>query len=141
MADTSGMPDLPDLAEMRTRLARLRQDTQVIRAEAEAARDAVRAQAEQSRAEREQALAALHRAARDGELGGAGRRLAERVAEGDARWVDVLHERDPSPDAASLRRDAGRAVGALVDRLAEDDPDLARRTGRHTGGSGDDQST
>lgn len=140
MADTTGMPELPDLSEMRTRLARLRQDTQAIRAEAEAARDAVRAQAEQSRAERDQALAALHRAARNGELGGVGRRLAERVEEGDARWVDVLHERDPSPDAALLRRDTGRAVGDLVDRLSEDDPDLARRTGRE-GGSGRGQST
>ncbi len=129
-----GVPDgLPDAAELRTLVARLRQETEAIRAEAEATRDAVRAQADQSRAERDQALAELQRAARSGDLGEAGRRLAQRVEDGSTRWVDVLHERDPSPEAASLRRDAGSAVGQLVDELAEDDLDLARATGRDQG--------
>lgn len=124
-------PDgLPDAAELRTLVARLRQETEVIRLEAEATRDAVRAEAAQGRAERDQALADLHRAARDGELGDVGRRLARRVDDGDARWVDVLHERDPSPEAAELRRDAATAIGRLVDDLAQDDPALARATGR-----------
>jgi hypothetical protein len=121
---------LPDAAELRTLVARLRQETEAIRLEAEATRDAVRAEAAQSRAERDQALADLHRAARDGELGDVGRRLARRVDDGDARWVDVLHERDPSPEAAALRRDAASSIGRLVDELAQDDPALAHATGR-----------
>lgn len=121
---------LPDAAELRTLVARLRQETEAIRVEAEATRDAVRAEATQGRAERDQALADLHRAARDGELGDVGRRLARRVDDGDARWVDVLHERDPSPEAAALRRDAASSIGRLVDELAQDDPALARATGR-----------
>lgn len=121
---------IPDAAEVRTLVARLRQETEAIRAEAEATRDAVRAQAAQARAERDEALAELQRAAHDGDLGDVGRRLARRVEDGSARWIDVLHERDPSPEAVSLRRDAGTAVGHLVDALAEDDADLARATGR-----------
>ncbi len=124
---------LPDPAELRTLVARLRQETEAIRVEAEATRDAVRAQAEQSRAERDRALAELQSAARGGELGEVGRRLAQRVEDGSTRWLDVLHERDPSPEAASLRRDAGTALGHLVDELAEDDRDLARATGRDQG--------
>lgn len=128
----------PDAAELRTLVARLRQETEAIRLEAEATRDAVRAEAAQSRAERDQALSDLQRAARDGELGDAGRRLARRVDDGDARWVDVLHERDPSPEAAALRRDAASSVGRMVDELAAQDPDLARATGRDRGeGRGD----
>lgn len=131
MADDTGR--LPDAAELRTLVARLRQETEVIRVEAEATRDAVRAEAARGRAERDQALADLHRAARDGELGDVGRRLARRVDDGDARWVDVLHERDPSPEAAALRRDAASSIGRLVDELAQDDPALARATGRDRG--------
>lgn len=131
MADDTGR--LPDAAELRTLLARLRQETEAIRVEAEATRDAVRAEAAQGRAERVQALADLHRAARDGELGDVGRRLARRVDDGDARWVDVLHERDPSPEASALRRDAASSIGRLVDELAQDDPALARATGRDPG--------
>lgn len=123
----------PDPAELRTLVARLRQETEAIRAEAEATRDAVRAQAAQGRAERDQALDELHRAARAGTLGDVGRRLAQRVEDGSTRWLDVLHERDPSPEAASLRQHAGAAVGRLVDELAEDDADLARDTGRLRG--------
>ncbi len=128
MADEPG--GLPDAAELRTLVARLRQETEAIRLEAEATRDAVRAEAAQSRSERDQALADLHRAARDGELGDVGRRLARRVDDGDSRWIDVLHERDPSPDAAAVRRDAATSIGRLVDELAQDDPALARATGR-----------
>lgn len=112
---------LPDPAELHTLVRRLREETETIRAEAEATHEAVRQQAEQRRSERDQALAALHRAAGDGELGETGRRLAQRVEQGRARWLDVLHERDPSPEAAALRRDAGAAVSALVDRLAAED--------------------
>ena len=134
---------LQDVAALRTLVARLRQETEAIRLEAEATRDAVRAEAAQSRVERDQALAELHRAARDGELGDVGRRLARRVEDGSAQWVDVLHERDPTPDAAALRSDAASSLGRLVDELAQDDPALARATGRdHSedeGGSPRDQ--
>lgn len=123
----------PDATELRTLVARLRQEADAIRAEAQATRDAVRAQAAQGRAERDRALADLHRAARDGELGEVGLRLARRVDDGSTEWLDVLHERDPSPEAAAVRRDAGAAVGRLVDELAEDDADLARATGRDRG--------
>lgn len=132
---------LPDAAELRTLVARLRQETEAIRTQAETTRDSVRAMAEQSRAERDQALADLHRAAREGRLGAAGRRIAERVEDGSSRWVDVLHERDPSPEAAAVRRDSGEAVDRLVDELAAQDPDLARLTGRDQGGSPGDVST
>lgn len=132
MADDTGR--LPDPAELRTVVARLRQETEAIRLEVEATRDAVRAEAAQGRAERDQALADLHRAARDGDLGDVGRRLARRVDDGDARWIDVLHERDPSPEAASLRRDAASSIGRLVDELAQEDPALARATGRDLSG-------
>lgn len=126
----AGPEGAPSAAELRTLMARLRQETEAIRLEAEATRDAVRAEAARSRAERDQALSDLQRAARDGELGDVGRRLARRVDDGDARWVDVLHERDPSPEAAAIRRDAASAVGRMVDELAAQDAELARATGR-----------
>ncbi|MGZ8738845.1 MAG: hypothetical protein ACXWW7_16895 [Nocardioides sp.] len=127
--------NLPDPAELRTLVARLRQESEVIRGEAEGSRDSVREQLAQSRAERDEALRGLARAARDGELGSPARRLARRVDDGETSWLDVLHERDASPEAAALRYEAAVSVSALVEELADQDPDLRRTTGRDQGGS------
>ncbi|HXH78831.1 hypothetical protein [Nocardioides sp.] len=125
-------PD-PDLAWLRTALAGLRADAEEIRSTAAQIGDSARDQLEQSRQERDQALAELARAGRDGELGESGRRLARRVEHGETTWLDVLHERDPSPEAAALRRSTATAVGSLVEELAEQDPEVRHMTGRGGG--------
>lgn len=137
---STGATDLPDLSELRTLVARLRQETETIRTSMEEIGVSVRDQLQESREERDRALAGLAAAARAGELGDPGHRLARRIDDGETSWLAVLHERDPDPDAAALRRSAGTAVQSLVDRLAEQDPQLRRTTGRDEGGSPRDHS-
>ena len=59
------------------------------------------------------------------------RQLGEAKSRLDAYGKGVADsERDPSPEAAALRRDAASSIGRLVDELAQDDPALAHATGR-----------
>lgn len=137
---STGATDLPDLAELRTLVARLRQEAEALRTSVQEIGDSAREQLQQSREERDRALAGLAQAGRAGDLGDVGRRLSRRIDDGETSWLDVLHERDPRPDAAALRRSASIAVESLVDELVEHDPELRRMTGRDEGGSPRDHS-
>lgn len=123
-------PLLPDVVEMRTLIARMKADTESIQTYANGVRDEAREQLSKSREERDKALADLSAAARNGELGDDGKRLARRVEAGETSWSDVLHGRDPSPEAVAVRASASRSLDERLDELAEDDPSMARLLGR-----------
>lgn len=112
-----------DLAELRTVVARAREQAFRVTREAQAGRAALAEARDRAREQREglerEALAAL----RNGTLGHEDRALMERIDRGDTTWQAVSHGTDDHWTARGLRDRVGEQVEDLLGELRED-PDF-----------------
>lgn len=113
-----------DLAELRTVVARAREQAHQLAREARAGRAALQAQRAQLRAEREKLEGDARAAYRNGTLGHEERALMARIERGETTWTAVAHGTDDHWTAVGLRSAVGEQVEAEVEALRADDPEF-----------------
>ncbi|HEU5038701.1 MAG TPA: hypothetical protein VFT70_16970 [Nocardioides sp.] len=113
-----------ELAELRTVVARAREQAMQITLAARRVRAEMAPLREQLRRQQEETDRAVRDALRNGELGPEQRALAERVVRGETTWHDVLTGADDHWTAVALREDVAADVEEVVAQLREADEDF-----------------
>ena len=119
-------PAEADLAELRTVVARAREQALQLTREARAGRAALQEQRAQLRAERERLEREALAAYRNGTLGHQERALVERIDRGETTWRAVAAGTDDHWTAAAVRESVGEQVEEQVEQLRAENPDFLR---------------
>jgi hypothetical protein len=114
-----------DMAELRTTVARVRAETAAFRERMERARAELAPRVERARADREVAMEELRHEFRNGQVPAEDRALVQRVLDGETTWRAVYSGEDDHWTAVQHRERFGAELTAGVERLVEDDPDVA----------------
>lgn len=109
-----------DLAELRTVVARAREQAHEVAREARAGRAALAEARAQVRAQREALEREARSALRHGTLGHEERALMERIDRGETTWEAVSHGTDDHWTARGLRERVGEQVEDVLQDLRED---------------------
>ncbi|GAA2155078.1 hypothetical protein GCM10009844_41780 [Nocardioides koreensis] len=115
-----------DLTELRTVVARAREQALRLTREAQAGRAALQEQRAQLRAERQRLERDALAAYRNGTLGHQERALVQRIDRGETTWRAVAAGTDDHWTAAALREAVGEQVEEQVEQMREADPDFLR---------------
>lgn len=107
-----------DLAELRTVVARAREQALQVSMAAKRARAGLQEEAARLREQREEAERGLREDVRRGEVDPDRRELAEQLDRGEVTWRDVL----TGAAGAELRAEVGAQVEATVEELRATDP-------------------
>lgn len=119
-------PAEADLTELRTVVARAREQALRLAREARAGRAALQEQRAQLRAERQRLERDALAAYRNGTLGHQERALVQRIDRGETTWSAVAAGTDDHWTATALREAVGEQVEEQVEQMREDDPDFVR---------------
>lgn len=114
-----------EMAELRTVVARLREETAAFRDRMERTKADLQPQAERARADREQAMADLRHAYDNNQLPAEERALVRRVTDGETAWRAVFTGEDDHWTAVDYRERFGQAFAAGVERLIDENEELA----------------
>lgn len=117
-------PGTRDLAELRTVVARAREQAQALTREAKAGRAALQQQRDQLRAQRLKLEAEARTAYRTNQLGPEERALMQRIDRGETTWQAVASGADDHWTASRVRDDLGRQIEVQLEELRRDDPEF-----------------
>lgn len=114
-----------DMAELRTMVARLRNDNAAFRDRMERAKADLQPRVERARADREQAMAELRDDYNNGQVPAEDRALIRRIMQGETTWRAVFTGEDDHWTAVDYRERFGGELAAGVDELVQGDEELA----------------
>lgn len=113
-----------DLAELRTIVARAREQALQIARTAQAARAQLQPERDQLRRQREQVQQELRDAHRLHQLGPEQRALMDRIERGETSWRAVASGQDDHWSAVGFRESFGERLEQLVEEMREEDPEF-----------------
>jgi hypothetical protein len=120
----SGSQADAELAELRTIVARAREQAMATTSAMRRARAALAPMREQLERERAVAHQDLRNALRNGDLAAEQRALVERLTRGETTWREVLMGGDDHWSATALRDQLATGLGEVVERLREQDDEF-----------------
>jgi type IV secretory pathway VirJ component len=117
-------PGTRDLAELRTVVARAREQALALTREAKAGRAALQQQRDQLRTQRLKLEAEARTAYRADQLGHEERALMQRIERGETTWQAVASGADDHWTASRVREAVGEQVEVELEELRRDDPEF-----------------